>query len=274
MIDDIQSKAILNNDLEIPWLGFGTYKIRPGEETVRSVTEALDVGYRHIDTAEYYDNERGVGQAVRGSPLRRDEVFVTTKVWNNNQGYENTLQAFEDSLSRLGMDYVDLYLVHWPVSGKFKETWKALEEICRSDRAKAIGVSNFLIQHLEDLLRSAEIVPAVNQVEFHPHLFQRELLEYCRKRGIQMEAWSPLKKGEVPSIEALQRIGKRYGKTAAQVALRWDLQHGVVTIPKTVHRERMEENSDIFDFQISDEDMELIDSLDHSERVGPDPSEV
>jgi diketogulonate reductase-like aldo/keto reductase len=196
---------------------------------------------------------------------------VTTKVWNSDQGYERTLSAFEESLERLGMDYVDLYLIHWPVAEKHKDTWRAMEELYGEGRIRAIGVSNFLVHHLEDLLGSAEVVPAVNQVEWHPHLFQPDLLEYCRENRIQMEAWSPLMRGEAAHIPELQSIGERHGKTAVQVVLRWDLQHGVVTIPKSAKKDRIDSNADIFDFELSEEDMAIIDSLDKDARLGPDP---
>lgn len=271
---DIETKVVLNNGVEIPWLGFGTYKIEPGEVTYKAVRKALEVGYRHIDTAKYYRNEESVGKAVRESRVPREKVFVTTKLWNSDQGYKNALKAFDASFDRLGLGYIDLYLIHWPVQSKYLESWSALEDILQSGRVRAIGVSNFMIDHIEDLLESSTIIPAVDQVEFHPHLVNLELLEYCKGQGIQMEAWSPLKQGAMALDRGMAGIGWRYGKSASQATLRWDLQHGVVTIPKTVSRERMEENADIFDFELTPAEMRTINSLDRRQRVGPDPNRV
>lgn len=232
---------------------------------------ALEIGYRHIDTAAFYENEEGVGQAIRESGIPREQVFVTTKVWNTDQGYETTLKAFDASLKKLGFDYVDLYLVHWPVKGKYKETYKALEKLYKDGYVRAIGVSNFQIHHLQDVLADCEIKPMVNQVEYHPRLTQKELLTFCRENGIQLEAWSPLMRGEILTEPTIVEIGKKYGKTPAQVVLRWDLQHGVVTIPKSVTPARIKENADIFDFSLTDEEMKQIDALNLNKRVGPDP---
>jgi len=267
------SRVRLNNGVEMPWLGYGTYKVRP-EEAYRCVLDALDLGYRLIDTAAYYRNECEVGKAVRDSGIDREEIFVTTKVWNTDQGYENTLRAFEDSLERLGMEYVDLYLVHWPVPGKCLDTWKALVKIYKEGMVRAIGVSNFMEEHLDRLLEHSDIVPAVNQVELHPHLFPEALVEKCRREGIQVQAWSPLKQGQIPAIRELQEIGRKYGKTAAQVTLRWILQHGIATIPRSTRKEHMMENADIFDFYLTLGDMHRIDMMDRGERVGPDPRKI
>lgn len=268
------SRVRLNNGVRIPWVGLGTYKMRPGKETRTAVGEALEVGYRHVDTASYYSNERDVGEAVADSGLDREQVFITTKVWNTDQGYERTRKALRRSLGELGMDRVDLYLIHWPVPSLFRQTWRALEDIYAEGEASAIGVSNFMIHHLEDLLADAEIIPAVNQVEFHPHLYNRDLLDYCTGRGIRLMAWSPIKRGGVFSIEELVRIGRKHTKTPAQVALRWALQHGVAVIPKSVHRQRMRENADIFDFQLSESEMDIIDHLGVEDRAGPDPDDM
>ena len=216
-------------------------------------------------------NEKGVGAAVRNSGLDREEVFVTSKVWNADQGYEATLKAFESSLARLGFEYLDLYLIHWPVKGKYRETWRALEKLYRDGRIRAIGVSNFLRHHLEDLLSRAEIVPMVNQMEFHPCLVQQPLLNYCRAEGIQYEAWSPLIRGEINSMPEITELASKYGKTEAQIVLRWDLQKGVVTIPKSSNRERIRANADLFDFELTLADMAHLDSLDKNRRTGPDP---
>lgn len=270
---NLYTRVRLNNDVEMPWLGYGTYKVRP-EEAYRCVRDALDVGYRLIDTAAYYRNESEVGRAVRDSGIDREEIFITTKVWNTDQGYENTLRAFEDSLKKLGVDYVDLYLVHWPVPGKYLDTWKALVKIYEDGKAMAIGVSNFMEEHLDHLLEHSDIVPAVNQVELHPRLFPRKLVEKCRKEGIQVQAWSPLMQGRIVDIRELQEIGEKYGKTAAQVTLRWILQHGIATIPRSIRKEHMMENTDVFDFYLTLEDMHRIDMMDRGERVGPDPRKI
>jgi len=271
MINSINDCAVLNNGLDMPWLGLGVYKVKDGKEVEESVCAALETGYRSIDTASIYDNERGVGKAIRECGIPREEIFLTTKVWNSDMREKRTLDAFEESLEKLGTDYVDLYLIHWPVPGFYKHTWKDMENICQSGRARAIGVSNFLIHHLQDLMSVNEVVPAVNQIEFHPYLVQPELLQFCQDQGIRVEAWSPLMRGRILDHVSIQTIAEKHNRTPAQVVLRWDLQHGVVTIPKSVHRERIEENSRIFDFELSEADMVEIDSLDVNQRVGPDP---
>lgn len=271
IITDIKGTFPLHNGVEMPYLGLGVYLAREGKEVENAVGWALEAGYRHIDTASAYQNEKGVGAAVRNSGLDRREGFVTTKVWNTDQGYESTLRAFDASLARLGLEYLDLYLVHWPVKGKYRETWQALEELYREGRVRAIGVSNFLQHHLEDLLQRAEIVPMVNQMEFHPWLVQEPLLGYCREKGIQYEAWSPLMQGKIGQVPEIGKIARKYGKTEAQVVLRWDLQKGVVTIPKSSNPERIKANAALFDFELSPEDMAQLDSLDKTHRFGPDP---
>ncbi|NNU98982.1 aldo/keto reductase [Geobacillus sp. DSP4a] len=270
-MNGLQDCATLHNGVKMPWVGLGVYKVKEGEEVKSAVRTALEIGYRHIDTAAFYENEEGVGQAIRESGIPREQVFVTTKVWNTDQGYETTLKAFDASLKKLGFDYVDLYLVHWPVKGKYKETYKALEKLYKDGYVRAIGVSNFQIHHLQDVLADCEIKPMVNQVEYHPRLTQKELLTFCRENGIQLEAWSPLMRGEILTEPTIVEIGKKYGKTPAQVVLRWDLQHGVVTIPKSVTPARIKENADIFDFSLTDEEMKQIDALNLNKRVGPDP---
>lgn len=221
-----------------------------------------------------YQNEPGVGRGIKESGVPREEVFVTTKVWNTDQGYDQTLRAFERSIDRLGFEYVDLYLIHWPVPGKYKATWKALEELYRQGRVKAIGVSNFLKHQLVELLTVCEIKPMVNQMEFHPYLVQPSLLDFCRKNQIQYEAWSPIIKGKVTNIEVLRLLGEKYGKSSVQVVLRWDLQKGVVTIPKSSNPDRIKSNADLFDFELSEEDMKRIDLLDRYSRIGPDPDNI
>lgn len=274
MMNPVSSVVTLQNGREMPQLGLGVWRSGPGTETEQAVRWALDAGYRHIDTAAIYENEESVGKGVAESGVPREEVFITTKVWNSDQGYDSTLRAMETSLTKLGLAYVDLYLVHWPVMGKFKDTWRAMEAIHESGKAKAIGVSNFLVHHLEDLLGSAKVAPMVNQVEFHPRLQQPELLAFDQKHGIAHEAWAPIMKGRVNDIPELQAIAKRHGKSPVQVTIRWELQKGIVTIPKSVHQERIVNNADVFDFELNAEEMATIDGLDAGERVGPHPDEI
>lgn len=264
-------RAVLNNGVEMPWLGLGVYGLDDGPEVEQAVLHALEIGYRSIDTATIYKNERGVGRAIRESGVPREEIFLTTKVWNDDQREKRTLAAFRESLKRLGTEYVDLYLVHWPVEGCYKTTWREMERIYQNGHAKAVGVSNFMQHHLEDLLNDSRIVPSVNQVEFHPRLIQRELLAYCRNHDIRVEAWSPLMHGEVVTEPTVMKVAEKYSRTPAQIVLRWDLQHGVVTIPKSGNPERIAENAQIFDFELSQEDMEQLDALDEGRRIGPDP---
>jgi diketogulonate reductase-like aldo/keto reductase len=269
-VTDIGQMVPLANGVEMPWFGLGTWKAR-GDEAAAAVRTALELGYRLIDTASIYENEDGVGRGLRESDVPREEIFVTSKVWNDDQGYDEALRAFDASTQRLGLETLDLYLVHWAVRGKYKETWRALERLYREGRVRAIGVSNFLVHHLDDLLADCEIVPMVNQVEFHPHLVQPELLAYCRDRRIQLEAWSPLMRGEALGLPEVEAIGRKYGKSPAQVVLRWDLEHDVITIPKSSRREHLAANADIFDFELTPEDIAAIDALDQNRRVGPDP---
>ncbi|MFM1651917.1 aldo/keto reductase [Brevibacillus sp. B_LB10_24] len=267
----ISDCTVLHNQVKMPWLGLGVYKIPDGEEVRGAVRYALEHGYRSIDTAALYENEAGVGQAVKESGLRREDLFITTKVWNTDQGYESTLAAFETSRKKLAMDMIDLYLIHWPVKGKYKETWKALEKLYKEGWVRAIGVSNFHAHHLEDLLADCEIKPMVNQVEYHPLLSQQELRRFCQAQGIQMEAWSPLARGQILNDSTVLTIAGKHQKTPAQIVLRWDLQNGVVTIPKSSSEERIAENAGIFDFVLSADDMAALDSLNENKRVGPDP---
>ena len=272
MIGSIKDCTILNNGLKMPWLGFGVFQVKDGREVEDAVKYALKIGYRSIDTASAYGNERGVGKAIRESNIPCEEIFLTTKVWNDDQRDKRILAAFEESLERLGTDYVDLYLVHWPVAGCYQETWQIMEEIYQSGRAKAIGVSNFLVHHLEDILSNSQVVPSVNQVEFHPFLVQPELLRFCQSQNIQVEAWSPLMQGQIVAVQAVKELAEKYNKTPAQIALRWNLQHEVVTIPKSIRPDRMEENARIFDFELSQADMDSLDALDAGKHVGPDPA--
>lgn len=270
-ITDIQGTFRLHNGVEMPYLGLGVYLSKDGQEVINAVKWALQDGYRHIDTASIYANEEGVGSGIKASGIPREEVFLVSKVWNSDQGYDSTLKAFDDSLHRLGTDYLDLYLIHWPVDGKYKETWKALERLYSEKRIRAIGVSNFMQHHLEDLLTVAEIVPMVNQMEFHPYLVQQSLIDYCRTKGIQYEAWSPMMQGHIFKDPVFQKLAGKYNKTIAQIVLRWDLQKGVVTIPKSSKKERILANADLFDFELSQDDMAHLDSLDKGQRFGPDP---
>lgn len=258
----------------MPWLGLGVWKAEEGTEVEQAVQSALRLGYRSIDTAAVYGNEVGVGKAIQQSGVPREEIFLTTKVWNSDQGFESTLAAFEESRKKLDVEYVDLYLVHWPVNGKYKETWKALEKLYKEGWVRAVGVSNFQVHHLQDLIADSEMKPMVNQVEFHPYLNQKELRAYCQQEQIQLEAWSPLMQGKVGEEPTIVQLAEKYGKTPAQIVLRWDLQHGVVTIPKSVKEHRIKENADVFDFKLTTQDMELLDALDRQHRFGPDPDNI
>jgi diketogulonate reductase-like aldo/keto reductase len=255
----------------MPQFGLGVYKVADGDEVRNSVLWALECGYRSIDTAAMYGNEKGVGEALRLSGLARESVFITTKVWNDAHGYQPTLRAFDDSLSRLEMDYVDMYMIHWPVSGLFVDTWKALEAIYQSGRTRSIGVSNFLVHHLEDLCEHAQVMPMVDQVEFHPYLQQPPLQQYCRENDIHLQAWSPLMRGAIGEVPEVSRVAEQHAKTPAQVALRWAIQKGVLVLVKSVHRERIISNAQIYDFELSDEEMGLLDGLDREQRFGTHP---
>jgi len=271
MITDLKGTFTLHNGVEMPYFGLGVYLSEDGQEVINAVKWALESGYRHIDTASIYKNEEGVGQGIRESTLNRDEIFVVSKVWNTDQGYESSLRAFDESLKRLDLDYLDLYLIHWPVNGKYKDTWRALERVYKEKRVRAIGVSNFMQHHLEDLLTSTEMVPMVNQMEFHPYLVQQDLMNYCAARHIQYEAWSPMMQGKIFNLAAFKEMARKYNKNIAQIVLRWDLQKGVITIPKSAKKERIIDNANIFDFELSPEDVIYLDGLDKGQRFGPDP---
>ncbi|MFK7697648.1 aldo/keto reductase [Paenibacillus sp. HJGM_3] len=264
--------TILNNGVEMPRLGLGVWKVTDDKVLIDAVHAAVKAGYRSIDTAAIYGNEAAVGEAIRTCGVGRGELFVTSKVWNSEQGYDSTLRAFETSMDKLGLEVLDLYLIHWPVKGKYKDTWRALEKLYADGRVRAIGVSNFHVHHLEDLLQDAKVVPAVDQVELHPRLTQQPLREYAQAKGIQIEAWSPLMQGgELLDHPLLAKIGAAHGKSAAQAILRWDIQHGLVTIPKSVTPSRIEANAAIFDFELTPEEMASIDALNENRRVGADP---
>ncbi len=267
----INSTVKLNNNVTMPLLGLGTWLASDGKEVEKAVKFALETGYKSIDTAAIYGNERGVGRAIKTGIIPREQIFVTTKLWNTDQGFKSTLNAFDVSMQKLDIDYLDLYLIHWPVKGKYKESWKALEQLYNDGKVRAIGVSNFHIHHLKDLLDEADIVPMINQVEFHPYLTQIELRKFCSEHKIQFEAWSPLMQGNFLSVPTIHKIAEKYNKTPAQIILRWDIQHNVVTIPKSVHEDRIKENSEIFDFELDEEDINKIDALNKNYRFGPNP---
>ncbi len=270
----IDSTLRLNNGVEIPRLGLGVFRAGSDKETAEAVRWALEAGYRHIDTAAAYGNEAGVGQAIRESGLPREAVFLTTKLWNDDMRADRQREAFEASLRRLGVEYVDLYLIHWPVKGKYVASWQVLESLYREGRIRAIGVSNFLEHHLDDVMRVATVTPAVNQLECHPRLTQEPLKAYCAQLGIAFESWSPLggsRDGNLTADATLAAIGKNYGKSAAQVILRWHLQRDLIVIPKSTHRERIRENAALFDFSLSDADMAEIGAMNRDERVGAHP---
>jgi diketogulonate reductase-like aldo/keto reductase len=266
MLLTIQSSIRLNNGVEIPRLGLGVYQSPPGSITQRAVRYALSIGYRHIDTAYIYGNESDVGKAVLESGIPREEVFVTSKLWNTNQvGYDYAIKACEQSFQRLGLMYIDLYLIHWPVEGVNNNSiqiWKAMVHLLREGKARAVGVSNFSIDDLKQILNNSDVLPAVNQIEFHPFLYQKDLLSFCERNSIQLEAYSPLTRGRRLNHPIIVNIAKKYdNKTPAQILIRWGLQHNLVVIPKSIHEERILENSHVFDFELKAEDMKVLDSL-------------
>jgi len=271
IITDLKGTVKLSNGVGMPYFGLGVFKTEEGEEVEKSVKWAIEAGYRHIDTAAIYKNESGVGKAVIASGIPRNELFITTKAWNENQRKDTVMEGFEESLKLLQTDYVDLYLIHWPVKEKYTSTWKVMEEIYRSGRARAIGVSNFLEHHLKEIFMVAEIIPMVDQVECHPHLVQQSLIDFCHLHNIVFEAWSPIMRGAVNDIPLFTELSKKYKKSPVQLVLRWDLQKGIVTIPKSVHKERIEHNAGIFDFEITAEDISRIDKLDQNKRFGAHP---
>lgn len=267
----INSTTTLSNGVKMPWFGLGVHRAGSGDEVVNAMKCALAAGYRSIDTATYYQNEHRVGQVVAECGIPREEIFLTSKVWNSDQGYRSTMQVFESSLEKLQTSYLDLYLIHWPQPGTTFNTWRAMEELYEKGKIRAIGVSNFMIPHLKRLMENSRIKPMVNQVEFHPELVQPGLLQFCQQNLIQMEAWRPIMKGRVTEIPLLRELAEKYGKSPVQVVLRWDIQKGVVTIPKSVTPERIIGNADIFDFELSEEDIARIDGLDRNARIGENP---
>lgn len=270
----LQSTVTLNNGIAMPVFGLGVYLMSPGKETYRAVKSALEIGYRLVDTASLYNNEEDVGTAVRDSGIPREEIFVTTKLWNGDQGYDSAMRAFDESHDRLGMGYVDLYLIHFPVPQLRNESWRALEKILEGGRARAIGVSNYTERHLSELLDGSDIVPAVNQVEFSPFLYQRDLLEFCRNHRIQVEAYAPLTAAQRLNDQRITGIAAKHGRTNAQVLLRWAIEHEVVPIPKSSHPERIAENAEIFDFELVPDDVSALDGLNDGFRSSWDPTAV
>ncbi len=270
----IDTKVKLNNGVEMPMFGLGTFQMRSGKETQQAVLSALQASYRLIDTAQMYGNEEDVGIALKKSGIPREEVFITTKLWNSDHGYQKALDACEESLGKLGLSYVDLYLIHWPVQKLRNETWKAMQTLLKKGKCRAIGVSNYMIGHLEDLLANSDTVPAVNQVEFSPYLYLNDLLDFCRNHRIQLKAYSPLTKGQKLNDPKLTAIAKKYSKTPAQILIRWVLQKDVVVIPKSSHPDRILENEDVFDFEISPADMKLLDSFNQNLRTSWDPTTI
>ncbi|WP_079515142.1 aldo/keto reductase [Rossellomorea marisflavi] len=267
----------LNNGVQMPEIGYGVFRVEEGKDLEKAVETAIRIGYRSIDTAAIYQNEKSVGKGVQNAIdaglVTREELFITSKVWNDGLSYDETIQAYNDTLERLGLEYLDLYLIHWPGQNKYMEPWKALEALYKEGRIKSIGVSNFQVSHLEHLLETAEVKPVINQIEFHPKLVQEDVRAFCEKHDIQVEAWSPLMNAELLNHETVNEIAESLGKSAAQVILRWDLQHGVVTIPKSMTESRIKENIDIYDFELTAEQVKTLDALDEHKRIGPDPDQ-
>jgi len=274
MTRDINYKIKMNNGVEIPQFGLGVYLTKSGAECVNAVAWALEARYRHIDTAKAYHNEKEVGEAVRDSGIKREEIFITTKLWNNDHGYETTLKAFDTSLKTLNTKYIDLYLIHWPVKEKRKNSWKAFEKIYESGYCKSIGVSNYMINHLEELFSYANVIPVINQVEFSPYNYQKDLLDVCNKNKIILEAYSPLTRMEKLTDTKLVPIAEKHNKTTAQVLIRWAIEHDIVVIPKSARKKRIIENADIFNFSLDKSDMKILDDLDEGFRVAWDPTKI
>jgi diketogulonate reductase-like aldo/keto reductase len=268
---NMNTTVTLNNQVQMPQLGLGVFKSEDGLETYNAVCWALEAGYRHIDTAKAYGNEASVGKAIRESGIPREQIFVTTKLWNPAQRDGSQEEAFYGSLKLLGLDYLDLYLIHWPVQGEYNKTWAIMEKLYKQKLIRAIGVSNFNPHHFETLMTTAEIVPAVNQIEMHPLLVQTEVAGYFAEKGVAIESWGPLGRGALIDHPAITAIAAQHGKTTAQIILRWHLQHGYIVIPKSVHKERIISNSDLYDFELTTDEMAALDALNQNVRYGPDP---
>ena len=267
----LESTAELNNGVKIPLLGLGTY-LATGETCYRAIRHAIKIGYRHIDTAAMYNNEIEIGNAIRDCEEPREEIFVTTKLWNSDHGYKKAKAAFEASLDRLGLEYVDLYLIHWPVQGLRMESWKALEELYKEGKCKSIGVSNYMKWHIDELLKEAKVVPVVNQIEFSPYLYLKELQDYCMEKKIWIQAYSPLTKGRMLNDPPLVEIGKKYDRSSAQILIRWCLQRDTIVLPKSANQNNITENMEIYDFEISKEDMKTLDNFHRNMRTTWDPT--
>lgn len=261
----------LNNNQQIPILGLGTFKLAGKETIEKAVTYSIEVGYRHIDTAAIYMNETEIGNAIKTSGVNREGIFITSKVWNSNQGYYKTLSAFDESINKLQTNYLDLYLIHWAVKNKFPETWGAFEELYTKGVVKSIGVSNFQIHHLNEILKNFKIKPVVNQIELHPFFIQEELRNFCKENNIQIESWSPIVRGRILNESIVLKLSEKYKKTPAQIIIRWHIENNLVVIPKSATPERIKENFDVFDFELSAADVSLISSMNKNMRIGPDP---
>ena len=281
-MNSLTSTFKLNNGIEIPCVGYGTFLTPEGDAVINGVKNAIKAGYRHIDTAWFYQNEYGVGKAIRESDIKREDLFVTSKLWNSDRGYKSALEAFEKTMENLQFDYLDLFLIHWPANKKQfdnaeqinADTWKAFEEILASGRVRAIGLSNFLPHHIDELMQTANVKPMVNQIEFHPGWVQTDISDYCQKNDILVEAWSPLGRKDALENETLKEVALKYGKTPAQMCIRWVLQHGILPLPKSVTPSRIIENTKIFDFEISEDDMKTIDSIPYCGGQCAKPDEV
>ena len=269
---NIASRIQLNSGVEIPALGLGTWKTPPGKKSEDAAQWALEAGYRHIDTASVYGNEESIGRAIKKSRVPREDIFITTKLWNSD--HNKAESAFAESLKKLKLDYVDLYLMHWPVEKVRNKTWERMEKILEGKKCRAIGVSNFTITHLDELLKTANVLPVVNQVEFSAYLYQKELLEFCRAKNIQVECYSPLTRGKRFSDAKLVNLSKKYGKSPAQILIRWALHHNLIVIPKSQRKERIIENANVFDFELSQGDINAMDHLNENFRVCWDPTNI
>lgn len=270
----ISSKLSLNSNTQIPIMGLGTYESASGKITQNAVIDALDAGYLHVDTAKVYGNEKDIGKVFQEKKIADEYIFLTTKLWNSDQGYKNTLKAYEKSIALLNVNYLDLFLIHWPVKGKRLDSWKAMEELYEKGKIKAIGVSNFTIKHLTELIENASIIPAINQVEFSPYLFQIDLLNFCRDNKIQLETYSPLTRGQKLNDPKLVEIAHKYSKSPAQILIRWAIQHSLIVIPKSINKSRIIENANIFDFKISNEDMHIMNEFNEGLRTCWDPTKI